>query len=69
MIKPRRKIQRTNNLRGELTLGQTQSDEKSCIIAPTECYSQYRYFQLKKSFPIIEALIQFILIHCCKLYI
>ena len=50
MIKLRQKIQRTNNLGGKLTLGQTRSDEKSCIIAPTECYSQYRYFQLKKVF-------------------
>ena len=38
--KLRRKRQRTNKLRSELILEQTQSDDKGlCIVLPIECYS------------------------------
>ena len=41
--------QSINNLRDELIWGRTPSDDKGgCIIEPTERYSGYRYFQLKK---------------------
>ena len=58
--KPRRKSKSTNKLRGEPILGRTRSDD-ICIIAPVEYYSGYRYFQLKKKFPMTDALIQIIL--------
>ena len=49
--KPRRKSQRTNNLRALLFLDEHgQMTEVVCIIAPIECYSGKRDFQLKIKF-------------------
>ena len=47
MNKLGRTRKRTSNLRDELILGEcTRSgDKRWCIIAPTERYSVYRYFQ------------------------
>ena len=59
---------RMKKLKDEPILGWSRS---SCmmgcvyIIAPVECYSGYKYFQWKKTIPVIDAEIKFILILCC----
>ena len=61
--KPGLTSRRTNNLGDELILKwSAQVTKAMCIIAPIEFFSGCKYFQWKKkSNPMIDALIQFIL--------
>ena len=63
--------QTTKRHRDKLILGKTRQDEKGCVNRCTigMLYSGYSFFQEKTRIPMIDALVLFISIFLCLLYI